>query len=100
MLGLVLVLAPLSWMMSSAAQVLVSYWSALADRSYRITVVTLLMLVWGAKVLFFFMVIFVTFLLDNGSYMHTIFLSQLLALLVRCNWQEVTFQMKAEWKSA
>ena len=42
--SLVWVLVPLSWMKSSAAPVLVNYWSALAGQSYLTTVFTQLML--------------------------------------------------------
>ena len=47
---LVLVLALSFWMRSSAAQVLVNYWSALAGQFYLITAFTLMMLVLGVKV--------------------------------------------------
>ena len=50
-LSLVLVLGPSTLMMLLVLQVLVSYWSALAGQSYNITVITLLMLVLGAKVI-------------------------------------------------
>ena len=50
MLGLVLVLAPSSWMKFSAAPMRVSYWSALANQFSLMTVFTLLMLVLGVKV--------------------------------------------------
>ena len=49
---LVLVLAPFIWMMLLVLQVIVSYWSALAGRSWDITVLILLMLVLGVKVIF------------------------------------------------
>ena len=52
MLSLVLVLGPSTWMMLLVPQVLVSYWSATAGQSQDTTVFTLLMLVWGVKVLF------------------------------------------------
>jgi len=39
-------------MMSTVVQVLASYWSALAYQFYRITASTLLMQVWGVKVIF------------------------------------------------
>ena len=42
--SLVRVLVPFSWMKSSAAQVLIGYWSALAGQSYLTTVVTQVML--------------------------------------------------------
>ena len=51
MLILVLVLDPSTWTMLLVLQVLVSYWSALADQSQVITVYTLLMLVLGVKVI-------------------------------------------------
>ena len=51
MLTLVLVLAPSTWMMLLVLQVLASYWSAIAGQSQVITVYTLLMLVWGVKVI-------------------------------------------------
>ena len=50
MLILVLVLDPSTWMMLLVLQVIVSYWSALADQSQHITVFTLLMLVLDVKV--------------------------------------------------
>ena len=53
-LGLELVLGPSTWMMLLVLQVLASYWSALAGQSWHITVITLLMRVWGAKVIFHF----------------------------------------------
>ena len=37
-------------MMLLVLQVLVSYWNALAHQSWHITVITMLMLVWGVKV--------------------------------------------------
>ena len=52
MLTLVLVLDPSTWMMLVVLQVLASYWSVIADQSQVITVLTLLMLVWGVKVAF------------------------------------------------
>ena len=52
MLGLVLVLDQSTWMMLLVLQVLASYWSALAGQSQVITVLTLLMLMWGVKVAF------------------------------------------------
>ena len=52
MLSLVLVLDPSTWMMLLVLQVLASYWSALADKFQVTTVFTLLMLVWGVKVIF------------------------------------------------
>ena len=45
MLSLVLVLAPSTWMMLLVLQVLISYWNALADQFWHITVITMLMLV-------------------------------------------------------
>ena len=53
MLSLVLVLDQSIWMMLRVLQVIVSYWSALAGQSRGITVITLRMLVWGAKVIYF-----------------------------------------------
>ena len=50
MLSLVLVLDPFIWMMWVVLQVLANCWSALAGQSQHITVLTLLMLVWGVKV--------------------------------------------------
>ena len=50
--SLVLVLGPSTWMMLLVLQVLASYWSVLADQSWHMTVITLLMLVWGVKVWF------------------------------------------------
>ena len=52
-LTLVLVLGPSTWMMLLVLQVLISYWSVLADQSQVITVYTLLMLVLGVKVIYF-----------------------------------------------
>jgi len=52
MLILVLVLAPSSWMMLYVLQVLVNYWNVLAGQFQVITVLTLLMLVLGVKVIF------------------------------------------------
>ena len=51
-LSLVLVLVPSTWMMLLVLQVIVSYWNALAGQSWCITVIILLMLVWGVKVRF------------------------------------------------
>ena len=51
-LSLVLVLDPSTWMMLLVLQVLVSYWNALVGQSWCITVIILLMLVWGVKVRF------------------------------------------------
>ena len=51
-LSLELVLDQSTWMTFLALQVLASYWSALAGQSWNITVITLLMRVWGAKVIF------------------------------------------------
>ena len=42
---LVLVLDPSTWMMLLVLQVLISYWNALADQFWHITVITMLMLV-------------------------------------------------------
>ena len=52
MLSLVLVLVPSTWMMLLVLQVLVSYWNAPANQSQVITVYTLRMLVWDAKVIY------------------------------------------------
>ena len=52
MLSLVLVLDQSTWMMLRVIQVIASYWSVLADQSWHITVITLLMLVLGVKVWF------------------------------------------------
>ena len=51
MLSLVLVLAPSTWMMLLVLQMLISYWNALADKFWHITVIIMLMLVWVVKVL-------------------------------------------------
>ena len=48
--SLVRVLVPFTWMKSSAAQVLVNYWSVLAGQSYLMTVFIQLMLEYGVKV--------------------------------------------------
>jgi len=50
MLTLVLVLVPSSWMMSGAAQVLASCWSAPVGQSYPTTASILMMLVLDVKV--------------------------------------------------
>ena len=49
---LVLAVDQFSWMMSSASQVLASYWNVQADQSYPTIASTLLMLVWVVKVRF------------------------------------------------
>ena len=53
MLSLVLVLDPSTWMMLLVLQVIANYWSALADQSWHITVIIVLMLVWVVKVFLF-----------------------------------------------
>ena len=53
MLSLVLVLDPSTWMMLLVPQVIANYWSALAAQSCNMTVITMLMLVWGVKVTIF-----------------------------------------------
>ena len=53
MLGLELVLDLSTWMMFLVLQVLASCWSAIAGQSWHITVITLLMRVWGVKVIFY-----------------------------------------------
>ena len=50
MLGLVLVLAPSTWMMLLVHPVLASYWSVLVVQFQDIIVLTLQMLVWDVKV--------------------------------------------------
>ena len=52
MLSLVLVLGLSTWMMLVVIQVIVNYWSAIVVQFYHIIVITLLMLVWGVKVIF------------------------------------------------
>ena len=51
-LSLELVLGQSIWIMLLVLQVIANYWSAIAGQSQVITVYTLLMLVWGVKVLF------------------------------------------------
>ena len=111
MLFSVLVLGPSTLTMLLVLQVLVSYWSALAEQFQVITVFILLMLVWGVKVyrhtrtyisvcFVCLSVCFVLSVMPQSCATKNIFVLQHRAHLVSCNWEELTFQMRGEWKSA